>query len=154
MESEIMEIAAQLAADCVVLLHASYVVFVIAGQVAILIGWWCHWRWVHNVWFRGLHLAAIGTVVLESWVGITCPLTTLENWLRFHAGQRTYQGGFVGRIVHEWLFFDWDPWVFTMIYTLFGAFTVVTFLLVPIRWRKQVDARSQEFKQQTGADPK
>lgn len=149
-----MQMAAQFAADCVVLLHASYVLFVIAGQLMILIGWWRHWRWIQNAWFRGLHLTAIGTVVLESWIGITCPLTTLENWLRFHAGRKTYNSEFVGRVVHELLFMDWAPWVFTLVYTLFGVFTLMTFRLVPIRWRRRDAARSDPLRQPGTSDPK
>ena len=75
----------KLAADVVVVLHAAYVSFVIFGQLAILVGILCRWAWVRNVWFRWLHLLAISIVVIESLLGIVCPLTTLEDWLRVRA---------------------------------------------------------------------
>ena len=39
---------------------------------------------------RLAHLAAIAVVVAESWLGLTCPLTTLESWLRARAGVAPY----------------------------------------------------------------
>jgi hypothetical protein len=72
----------RLAADVVVVLHAAYVWFVVFGQLAILIGILRRWAWVRNKWFRWLHLLAISIVVFESLLGIVCPLTTLEGWLR------------------------------------------------------------------------
>jgi hypothetical protein len=36
--------------------------------------------------------------------------------------------------VHDFLFYDADPWVFVMIYSVFGLLVVGTFLLLPPRW--------------------
>ena len=44
------------------------------------------WRYVNAWWFRLSHLATIGVVVAQSWLGMVCPLTTLELWLRAQAG--------------------------------------------------------------------
>ena len=118
-------------ADVVVVLHVSYVGFVIIGQIAILIGWLLRWGWVHNLIFRLAHLTAILVVVLESWFGITCPLTTWENWLRDKAGEATYEGDFIAESVHQVLFFSWPPWVFTVCYSTFGALVVLSLVLVP-----------------------
>src|SRR5438309_978417 len=98
-----------LAADVVVVLHAAYVSFVIFGQLAIVIGILRRWAWVRNRWFRWLHLIAISIVVVESLLGIVCPLTTYEGWLRARAGQSGYRGDFVGHWVHELLFYDAPP---------------------------------------------
>jgi hypothetical protein len=118
-------------ADVVVVLHVSYVAFVIIGQIAILAGWLLRWRWVQNIVFRFAHLAAILVVVLESWCGITCPLTTWENSLREKAGQVTYEGDFIAEWVHQILFYSCRPWVFTVCYSVFGALVVLTLVLVP-----------------------
>ena len=40
------------------------------------------WGWVRLRWFRITHLCAIGVVVIQSWLGVMCPLTTLEMALR------------------------------------------------------------------------
>ncbi len=118
-------------ADVVVVLHVGYVAFVILGQAAILIGWLRRWRWVHNLIFRLAHLTAILVVVLESWFGIVCPLTTWENVLRAKAGQATYKGDFIAEWVHEILFFNCPPWIFTTCYSTFGLLVVLTLVLVP-----------------------
>ena len=123
----------KLAADVVVVLHAGYVSFVIFGQLAVLIGILCRWKWVRNARFRWLHLIAISIVVVESLLGIVCPLTTLEDWLRTRAGQAGYRGDFVGHWVHELLFYDAPAWVFTLVYTAFGLVVVATFVVAPPR---------------------
>lgn len=120
-------------ADVVVALHLGYVAFVVAGQLLILVGILRGWEWIRNQWFRGVHLAAIAIVVIESLLEITCPLTTLEQHLRTLAGKATYRGDFIGNCVHDLLFFDCAPQIFTVIYTLFGLLVVVTFLLAPPR---------------------
>ena len=82
-------------ADAVLALHAAFVAFVVLGLVAILVGGALRWGWVRDPRFRALHLAAIGLVVAESWMGMTCPLTALEDSLREAAGEATYSGAFV-----------------------------------------------------------
>jgi hypothetical protein len=73
----------QLLADAVLLLHLAVVLFVVGGLVLVWVG---HarrdtrgWGWVDRPWFRALHLLAIVVVVLQAWLGVTCPLTTLES---------------------------------------------------------------------------
>lgn len=133
-----------ISADLVVFVHAAYVTFVIFGLVATLAGVVLHWKWIRNFWFRSIHLSMIGIVVFEALVGITCPLTTLEHRLRLAAGQQSSSGSFVGRWMHELLFFEAPPWVFTVVYCVFGAIVLATFALAPPRWSrmKQVAAES------------
>lgn len=118
-------------ADVVVFVHAAYVSFVVLGLVAILIGCVLRWRWVRNLWFRVVHLVMIGVVVVESLLDITCPLTTLENNLRRTAGETARGESFVGRWVHDLLFYDAPPWAFTVAYCLFGAIVLATFVIAP-----------------------
>jgi hypothetical protein len=125
----------KLAADVVVVLHAAYVSFVVLGQLAILIGIFARWKWVRNAWYRWSHLLAISIVVAESLLGIVCPLTTLEGWLRTRAGHASYRGDFLGHWVHELLFYDAPPWMFTLVYTAFGLLVVATFIMAPPRRR-------------------
>lgn len=75
----------RLAADAVVLLHFSFILFVVCGALALL-------RWPR---LSLLHLpAAIWGVTVE-WLHLQCPLTPLENRLRLAAGEAGYDGGFV-----------------------------------------------------------
>jgi hypothetical protein len=77
----------RVAADAVVLLHAAFVLFVMAGGVLAL--WW---RWI--AW---VHLPAVAWGVLVEYAGWICPLTPLEDELRRRAGAIAYSGDFIGR---------------------------------------------------------
>jgi len=120
-------------ADVTVILHATFVLFVVLGQGLILLGWLRQWQWVRYFPFRGLHLLAISYVVLEAWLGLTCPLTTLENYLRSQAGEIGYGHSFIGYWVHYLLFYSAPEWVFTLVYSIFGSLVVLTFLAYPPR---------------------
>ena len=117
-----------LLADVVLALHVAYVGFVVGGLGAIWLGYVLGWRWVRNWWFRVLHFAAIGLVAVEALVGLMCPLTLLEDWLR--PGDEGSEG-FVQRWLHALLFYDWPSWVFTVLYLSFAAVVALSFVLLP-----------------------
>jgi len=125
---------ARILADLVVVSHALFVAFVVFGMLAIVVGLVLGWGWVRNFWFRTLHLAAIAVVTAEAMMGVDCPLTVLENDLRQQAGQATYPGAFIGYWAHRLIFFEGEPWMFTLGYSLFGLAVVGAFLLGPPRW--------------------
>ncbi len=120
-------------ADVVVIFHGAYVAFVLLGLVAILAGYILRWNWIRNWWFRGTHLTMILVVVVEAFAGVTCPLTTLEKYLRLQAGTTVREGTFLGQIVHDWLFYDVEPWVLTAAYSLFGLLVLATWMIIPPR---------------------
>jgi polyferredoxin len=130
-----MRLFYRLAADLVVVVHFAYVAFVVMGLLAILLGAVLRWRWVRSLWFRVLHLLAILVVAAEAVCGITCPLTTWEQDLRTLAGDTAYRGDFIAAWVHDGLFYDAEPWVFTVCYVLFALIVLATFVLAPPRWR-------------------
>lgn len=83
-----------LLADLVLLLHACFVLFVLAGGLAVL-------RWRRIVW---LHLpAALWGVAIEmgGWI---CPLTYLENHLRRLGGGAGYNVTFIERYLEPLLY--------------------------------------------------
>jgi len=118
--------AYQMFADVVLLLHFAIVVFVVGGLVLIIVGNMRGWHWVNALWFRLAHLGAIGIVADESWLGITCPLTTLEIWLRSKAGETVYTVSFIEHWLQRLIFFDAPPWAFVLGYSLFGLLVLVT----------------------------
>ena len=120
-----------LMADLILAVHALFVAFVVLGLVAILLGGYWRWNWVRNLWFRLIHLVAIGIVIAESWFGMVCPLTEWENRSREAAGGKAYTSSFIQHWVHEILFYDFAPWVFTVAYTAFGILVLVAWLIVP-----------------------
>lgn len=123
--------ACQLLADLVLLFHFLIVIFVLGGLPLIVAGNLFGWHWTNGWGFRGLHLAAIGIVVAEAWLGIACPLTLLEMRLRQQAGLATYDASFIEHWVQRILYYDAPPWVFTLAYTLFGAAVVAAWWKYP-----------------------
>jgi Protein of Unknown function (DUF2784) len=72
-------------ADLILVLHAAFILFAVAGGLLALVRRWCLW----------IHLPAAiwaATVVMMGWI---CPLTPLEQDLRLAAGQQGYEGNFI-----------------------------------------------------------
>jgi hypothetical protein len=120
-------------ADLILYLHISFVAFVVSGLVLVLVGNFAGWGWIKNGWFRVTHLAAIGIVVLQAWLGMICPLTSLEMWLRTRAGDAVYPGAFVAHWMQRILYYDAPPWVFALCYTIFGALVLASWFWIPPR---------------------
>ena len=123
--------AYQLLADAVLALHVALVLFVVGGLVLIVLGNWRKWQWVNRWWFRLAHLAAIAVVVAETWIGLVCPLTTLEMWLRAQARDATYTGSFIEHWLQRLLYYDAPAWVFTTAYSLFGLAVIAAWWFFP-----------------------
>ena len=95
--------------------------FVVLGLPAVLVGNWRGWAWANWLWWRVVHLLAIGVVVLQAWLGRYCGLTVLESSLREKAGQVGYEHGFIEYWVQRLLYYEGPLWVFALLYTIFGA---------------------------------
>lgn len=124
------------AADVVVVLHLGYAAFVVAGFPAIVAGGLLGWRWVRNLPFRVVHLAAIAFVGLEGVIGMVCPLTELEYLLRpAGAGGSGSGGAFIARLAARLLYYDFPPWVFTAAYLALTLLAAALLFAVPPRRR-------------------
>lgn len=75
----------RLLADLLVVLHAGFVAFVVAGGLLVLR--WRRLAWVH------LPVAAWGALI--SFTGWICPLTPWEQHLRRLGGEAGYHGSFI-----------------------------------------------------------
>jgi uncharacterized membrane protein YhhN len=76
---------ANLLADLVVILHFSFVLFVVLGGLLVL-------RWPRLAYVH-VPVAIYGALIeLVGWI---CPLTPLENSLRAQAGEAGYEGSFI-----------------------------------------------------------
>lgn len=74
-------------ADLVLVLHALFIAFVVAGALLVL-------RWPRVAW------AHVPCALWGAWIevaGRICPLTPWENALRRAGGQAGYEGGFIER---------------------------------------------------------
>ena len=118
------------AADLVLLAHVLFVAFVVFGLFLIVAGKLRSWSWVRNPWFRYAHLASIGIVILQSWFGVICPLTTWEMALRRKAGEAVYAGAFIEYWLEAILYYRAPQWVFMLAYTVFGALVIASWFWV------------------------
>lgn len=127
----------QLLADLVLTLHVAIVVFVVGGLVLIVVGYPRNWRWAKAAWFRLAHLAAIAVVVSEAWIGMACPLTWLEMWLRAKGRGATYAGSFIEHWLQKLLYYDAPTWVFTLAYSAFGLAVAATWWYFPPQFNRR-----------------
>lgn len=74
----------RIAADVVVVLHLSFMLFVVAGGFLAF-------RWTRVAWF---HLPAVVYGILLEFCRWVCVLTPLENWLRGRGGMQEYETSF------------------------------------------------------------
>ncbi|WP_342244937.1 DUF2784 domain-containing protein [Pseudomonas sp. OTU5201] len=75
----------RIAADAVLLLHLSFILFVMLGGLLVL-------KWPRLAW---LHLPAVVWGATVEFLHLVCPLTPLENRLRLAAGEQGLSGGFI-----------------------------------------------------------
>ncbi|MGH7288185.1 MAG: DUF2784 domain-containing protein [Myxococcota bacterium] len=72
-------------ADVTVLLHFTFVVFVVLGGLLVV-------RWPRVAW---VHLPAAAWGAWVEFAGWVCPLTPLENWLRTQGSGPAYTSSFI-----------------------------------------------------------
>jgi hypothetical protein len=119
-----------IAADAILVIHVLFVIFVVLGLLLIFAGKIFTWGWVHNFSFRITHLVAIGVVVMQSWLGVICPLTVWEMNLRERAGDSVYEGSFITYWLRTLLYYRAAEWVFVLLYTLFGVLVITSWYWV------------------------
>lgn len=120
-------------ADAVLVAHVGIVAFVVFGLLAVLIGGWRGWAWVHGLRWRALHVLLMLFIALQAWLGALCPLTIWEQALRRRAGQATYGESFIEHWLSRLIFFDLPPWIFVAAYTGFATLVVLAWWRVPPR---------------------
>jgi len=121
----------RIAADLVVLIHFTFVLFVVFGALVAL-------RWPRVLW---LHLPAAAWGALIEFQGWICPLTPWENRLRTLGGQAGYAGGFIEHYILPLLY----PagLTRTVQLTLGAVVVVVNGLLYALVWLKWGRAMSR-----------
>ena len=126
-----------LLADLIVIIHLFYVLFAVGGEAIILLGAVLKWKWIRTPLFRISHLVAVGLVALEAATGMSCPLTLWEYDLRQLTGQTMeVKVSFIARLVRLIIFYDFPPWAFTVMHIAFGLLVVLTYILIPPRFRR------------------
>jgi Protein of Unknown function (DUF2784) len=79
----------RIAADLVLVAHFAFIILVVAGALVAF----------RFSWFAWIHIPAASWGAFVELTGRICPLTTLENFLRVHAGQEGYANSFVEQYI-------------------------------------------------------
>lgn len=128
-------------ADVILVTHALIVLFNLVSLPLIWLGYFCHWRFVRNFYFRAVHVAMLAYISLQACGGRLCPLTIWENTLRRAAGaEGHYAGSFVTHWVQRLIFFEAEERTFVVAYAVFFLLVLLTFFFMkptpPRWWRK------------------
>lgn len=127
-------------ADLVLAAHAALALYLTFGLAAILVGGprWAlfgygfgGWRFVRNRKFRLTHLVGMAIVAAEALLGIACPLTDLESFLRAAGHAPGYSESFIAHWLGRFLYYDFDERVFAALYLAALGLTVWAWR----RWR-------------------
>ena len=100
--------------DALLLVHFSLAAFITLGFFIIPIGYKLGWNWIKNRNLRLLHLCLMGVITVETFVGLTCPLTVLENMFR----DVDYSSSFMSYWIAQILYLDLPTQVFVILYSL------------------------------------
>ena len=116
-----------LAADLILIIHFCVVFFVVIGLVALPIGHLRNYSWTRNTKLRSAHMSLMGFVTIEAILGITCPLTKLENILR----QIEYQQSFVSYWLSHFIYWDLPNYFFVTLYSACFVWSLIFWKVHP-----------------------
>lgn len=123
-------VAANLA-DAILALHVASALFIAFGLVAIPLGARLGWAFVHVLWWRLLHVAALGAVALQKLLGQTCFLSVWEFRLLQIAGREPH----AVPLIHTWggslIHVDLPLWLLAAAYVTLWLYVLLLWLLVP-----------------------
>lgn len=118
-------------ANIILFIHLLFVLGIIVPIPLIILGNLFKWQFVRNPWFRNIHLALVGYLILQTVIRIACPLTVWEQELRTLAGQQSYTGSFFAYWADRLLYYNFPPWVFHIIYFCVAVLIVALYFIVP-----------------------
>ena len=116
-----------LIADIVLFFHFCIAVFITFGFVLIPIGYNFNWIWIKNKKLRLLHFGMMIFVTFETILGLSCPLTVLENNLR---GINENQL-FLSRWITELIYWNFPSEFFLILYCLCLGWTFLIWKKYP-----------------------
>ena len=122
-------------ADIVLIIHFCVVLFITLGFFLVPIGHKLEWVWIRNRRFRLVHCGMMAVVTLETLLGITCPLTSIENTLRGINKSTSFVAYWIEKIVY----WDFPTQFFLVLYFIFLGWTFLIWKLCPPQKRASVE---------------
>ncbi len=111
-------------ANIISVLHFCIFLFITLCCLLIPLGYKLKWNWVKIRKLRLLHVIMMGFITIETILGIVCPLTSLEIFLR----DENKVGNILNKIIHEIMYWDLPASYFIIIYVL--CFLYLIFLWI------------------------
>ena len=100
--------------EIVLLFHFCIFLFMILSFFLIPLGYFQKWKWVKNKYYRLIHLILMGIIFIETILGLMCPLTILENFLRNNIEINNK----ITQIIHQIMYWDLPTYQFIILYLL------------------------------------
>ena len=116
-----------LISDVVLVFHFIIIIFIISGFILVPIGYKMKWVWLSNLRLRSFHLGLICFVTIEATIGMTCPLTIIENL--FNESQ--YSQSFIKFWISKIIYWDLPTLFFIILYSLCTLWTILMWKIFP-----------------------
>ena len=100
--------------DFIIFFHFVIVIFITSLLVLIPLGYKLNWKLLQNKTVRKTHLGLMSFVTFEAIIGMTCPLTMVENYLSGMSQNETFISYWLGKVIY----WNFPSIFFTIIYCL------------------------------------
>jgi hypothetical protein len=109
----------RITADALIVFHLLWIFWLIFGPLVAY----------RHPWLRALHLAGLVFSVTMQVYGWYCPLTHLEQWLRYQqAPDASYTGSFITHYAERVIYLDVSPYLVLVLTLLICAGTTYIYL--------------------------
>ena len=114
-------------ADIVLMFHFAIIFFITVGFFLIPIGYSFGWVWIQNSKLRICHCGMMIFVTFETILGITCPLTLIENSLR----GINVSTSFIFYWINQIIYWDFPNQFFIVLYCICLVWTFLMWKIFP-----------------------
>ena len=114
-------------ADIILMFHFAIIFFITFGFFLIPIGYSFDWIWIKNSKLRICHCGMMIFVTLETILGITCPLTLIENSLRGINDSTSFISYWISQIIY----WNFPTQFFIILYCICLVWTFLMWKIFP-----------------------
>ena len=113
--------------DFIIFFHFVIVIFITSLLVLIPLGYKFNWKLLQNKTVRKTHLGLMSFVTFEAIIGMTCPLTMVENYLSGMSQNETFISYWLGKVIY----WNFPSIFFTIIYCLCLTWIILMWRIFP-----------------------